>query len=75
MRHFFRIKKSIQCPEEFISKLICQYSTKYITADYYRENCDLKIDITEMPDISSESFDTILVFDVLEHVTDYKGTT
>lgn len=68
----FRNKRILHfAPSDTISNILRQYSTTYFTADLYRKNFDFKIDITSMPEIEDNSFDAVLVFDVLEHVTDY----
>jgi SAM-dependent methyltransferase len=59
-------------PEEHISSIIRISSNFYQSADLLRQNVDLILDISNMPEVKNESFDTLIAFDVLEHVTDYK---
>ena len=59
-------------PEEVIETILKKKSSNYVTADYFRHNSDLQIDISEMPSVNDESFDVVIAFDVLEHVPDYK---
>jgi len=57
-------------PERYFKELIKRSSMHYITADYERGDCNLKLDISSMPSVSSESFDIVIACDVLEHVPD-----
>jgi len=59
-------------PEEIVSSNIQQKASEYTTADFLREDCSLKLDISNMAEVNSESFDILIAFDVLEHVLDYK---
>jgi len=59
-------------PEEVIGTILKKKSSNYVTADYFRHNSDLQIDISGMPSVDNESFDVVIAFDVLEHVSDYK---
>jgi SAM-dependent methyltransferase len=59
-------------PEEIVSSNIQQKASVYTTADFLREDCSLKLDISNMAEVNSESFDIVIAFDVLEHVPDYK---
>lgn len=43
---------------------------RQVTADLFMESADLRLDITSMPEIPSESFDLFLCLHVLEHVRD-----
>jgi SAM-dependent methyltransferase len=58
-------------PEDSIKSILMEKG-EYTSADFLRDDCDLKIDISNMPEIKSESFDIVLAFDVLEHVPNYK---
>ena len=55
-------------PENALSKIFCLYTQEYFTADLFRNDCDFQIDISDMKEIKDESFDTIILLDVLEHV-------
>jgi SAM-dependent methyltransferase len=59
-------------PEEVVGSILRKKSSSYVTADYFRHNSDLQIDISDMPSVKDESFDVVIAFDVLEHVPDYK---
>ncbi|MDD5681238.1 MAG: methyltransferase domain-containing protein [Candidatus Omnitrophica bacterium] len=59
-------------PEDAISGILKNISSNYSTADLLRNDCDYKIDISNMPEIKEGTFDTVIAFDVLEHVADYK---
>lgn len=59
-------------PEDIVSLKIRKKSARYITADYFRQDCDLKVDMSKMPEIKNATFDTVIAFDVLEHVPDYR---
>lgn len=59
-------------PEELISSFIRKESSQYVTADFSRKDCDLKLDMSSMPQIKDEQFGVVIAFDVLEHVPDYQ---
>jgi SAM-dependent methyltransferase len=59
-------------PEEIISSTIQGKAAHYVTADYLRQDCDFKVDMSNMPEIKNESFNIVIAFDVLEHVPDYQ---
>jgi len=59
-------------PERIVSQTICNNTEHYITADFLRKDCDLKLDMSNMPEIENGSVDTVIAFDVLEHLPDYK---
>lgn len=42
----------------------------YTSADLYRPNVDIKVDITNMPELKSGSIDAFLCSHILEHVVD-----
>jgi SAM-dependent methyltransferase len=58
-------------PEASISKLITDLTDNYKTADFLREDCDIRLDMCDMKEIASSSFDIVIAFDVLEHVPNY----
>ncbi|WP_417910155.1 class I SAM-dependent methyltransferase [Candidatus Electronema sp. PJ] len=58
-------------PEWSIRSRIQQLTASYKTADFLRKNCEFKLDMSNMPEIQDGSFDTVLAFDVLEHVPNY----
>jgi SAM-dependent methyltransferase len=59
-------------PEVILSNKLRIKTYKYVTADYQRPDCDLKLDMSDMPQVKNESFDVVVAFDVLEHVPDYR---
>src|SRR5436190_7640062 len=59
-------------PEDTIGSAIQQRATSYTTADFLHTGCDLKLDMSNMPLVDDESFDTVIAFDVLEHVPDWQ---
>lgn len=60
-------------PEDIISSIIRNKSAHYFTADIFRQDCDFKLDMSNMPEIKNETYDIVIAFDVLEHVSDYKN--
>jgi SAM-dependent methyltransferase len=58
-------------PEKYIAPFIKQIAREYITADFIRNDCDLRLDMSNMKSVESESFEVVIAFDVLEHVPDY----
>ena len=59
-------------PEEIVTSVIREKSAQYVTADYFQQDCDLKLDMSHMPQIKNEQFYIVIAFDVLEHVPDYQ---
>ena len=59
-------------PEEIIALVIREKTTQYVTADYFRDDCDLNLDMSNMHQIENEKFDIVIALDVLEHVPDYQ---
>lgn len=55
-------------PERQLRDRISRAARKYVTADYDRGDCDLKLDISAMPSVPDQSFDAVICCDVLEHV-------
>jgi SAM-dependent methyltransferase len=58
-------------PEDVLSSRIQRKAAAYVTADFFRRDCDVQLDMSNMPQIKNECFDTVIAFDVLEHVPDY----
>ena len=59
-------------PEKIVSATIRKKAAQYKTADFSRQDCDFRLDMSHMPEIKDESFDVVIAFDVLEHVPDYQ---
>jgi len=57
-------------PERQLRNRVSRSAGKYVTADYDRGDCDLKLDISAMPSVPDQSFDVVISCDVLEHVPD-----
>jgi SAM-dependent methyltransferase len=57
-------------PEVLIERLIQQNTNEYLTADFYQEGSDFRLDIAAMPEVRAEAFDLLIACDVLEHVSD-----
>jgi SAM-dependent methyltransferase len=57
-------------PEQSLDKLFRARAAKYTTADYMRDGVDLKLDMTNMPEVADSSVDLLVACDVLEHVPD-----
>jgi SAM-dependent methyltransferase len=57
-------------PERQLRQRIKKASKLYVTADYDRGDCDLKLDMSSMPSVEDSSYDVVIACDVLEHVPD-----
>ena len=57
-------------PERQLRERLQQSSPCYVTADFDRGDCDLKLDMSSMPSVTNQSFDIVIACDVLEHVPD-----
>jgi len=57
-------------PEKRLQRRIMNSAAKCVTADYARGDCDLQLDMSNMPTVPSKSFDVVIACDVLEHVPD-----
>lgn len=57
-------------PEIALSRFFKDGAGKYVTADLYRDDVDVTLDMCEMSDVADSSFDLIIACDVLEHVPD-----
>lgn len=55
-------------PERQLRNRVAKAASRYTTADYDRGDCDLKLDMSDMPSVNDESFDIVIACDVLEHV-------
>ena len=60
-------------PSKGLSKWIkSNYKCKYVTADLYMDNVDVKTDIENMSVFKDESFDFVICSHVMEHVSNDK---
>lgn len=57
-------------PEAVVGELLRKHAGKYVTADFLREDVDVRLDVTDMASVESNSFDLVVACDVLEHVAD-----
>lgn len=57
-------------PEKAFSHFFKDGASKYVTADFYRDDVDLTLDMCDMSSIADGSFDLVIACDVLEHVPD-----
>jgi SAM-dependent methyltransferase len=55
-------------PERQLRERIRRTAAEYLTADFDRGDCEVRLDVSRMPEIADCSFDAILICDVLEHV-------
>ena len=56
-------------PEPLLTDTLKRNSKQYTTADFARDNVDLKLDMCDMHALEDNSFDLIIACDVLEHVS------
>ena len=57
-------------PERQLRDRVQKASRLYVTADFDRGDCDLKLDMSSMPSVADSSYDVTIACDVLEHVPD-----
>lgn len=57
-------------PERQLRDRLQRATAHYVTADFDRGDCDLRLDISRMPGVKDGSFNRIVACDVLEHVPD-----
>lgn len=57
-------------PEPSLSEVIRRKSSGYFTADLNRRDVDIRIDMSDMKDISEGQFDAVIACDVIEHIPD-----
>lgn len=57
-------------PETVISRLLADPAAHYVSADLYRNDVDVRLDICNMSSVADGSFDLVVACDVLEHVPD-----
>jgi SAM-dependent methyltransferase len=64
-------------PDKFLRNIIQGKVRKYVTADFFAEgytypNIDMNLDISDMGQVNSNTFDCVIAMDVLEHVQNDK---
>ena len=57
-------------PEYCLSLLFRPAAAHYVRGDYSTADCDLRLDMTNMSAVASDSFDIVIACDVLEHIPD-----
>jgi SAM-dependent methyltransferase len=57
-------------PEKALSHFFKGHASEYVTADLYRDNTDLTLNMCDMCNVADSSFDLVIACDVLEHVPD-----
>lgn len=57
-------------PERQLRDRLRRAAARYVTADFGRGDCDLRLDISSMPEVADVSVERVVVCDVLEHVPD-----
>jgi SAM-dependent methyltransferase len=57
-------------PERQLRDRLRMATLQHVTADFDRGDCDLRLDISAMPEVADSSFDVLMACDVLEHVPD-----
>lgn len=57
-------------PERTLRAQIQAAAAEYVSADFDRGDVDLRLDISQMPQVASGHFDVLICCDVLEHVPD-----
>jgi predicted SAM-dependent methyltransferase len=57
-------------PEAIVTKALMHDAGKYVTADFHKQNVDLRLDMSDMRALADGSFDLVVACDVLEHVPD-----
>lgn len=69
--HLLRGKDILHfAPERQLRERIRNIARKHTTADFDRGDCDLKLDMSNMPSVEDCSYDVVIACDVLEHVPD-----
>jgi SAM-dependent methyltransferase len=57
-------------PERQLRERLRNIAGRYTAADYDRGDCDIKLNMSAMPELEDSQFDIIIACDVLEHVPD-----
>ncbi|MEJ1239000.1 methyltransferase domain-containing protein [Chryseolinea sp. T2] len=53
----------------FANNMKARNKVSYTSADFNRLDYDIKVDITNMPEVKSDSYDVLICSHILEHVT------
>ncbi|MEM9976440.1 MAG: methyltransferase domain-containing protein [Cyanobacteria bacterium P01_D01_bin.2] len=70
-QHLFKDKNILHfAPESFFSRFLAKQTKYYVSADPFRSDVSVQIDMCNMKDIENGSFDVVIACDVLEHVPD-----
>jgi SAM-dependent methyltransferase len=57
-------------PEPLIAQYLVERAARYVSADFFRDDVDMRMDMSDMRDIADGSFDLVVACDVLEHIPD-----
>lgn len=57
-------------PERQLRDRVRGATSRHVTADFDRGDCDLRLDMSAMPQVAGAEFDVVIACDVLEHVPD-----
>lgn len=68
LQEIIQNKRVLHFAPESLLRIFRTHAGHYLTADLYRENVDIRLDISKMPEIKDESFDVVVACDILEHV-------
>jgi len=55
-------------PHPALASFVRGHAREYVTADLQEDPVDLKLDMSNMPEVADAAFDVVVAFDVLEHV-------
>ena len=57
-------------PESIISKFLVDKAAQHVSADLFRDDVEIQLDMCNMNGVADNSFDLVIACDVLEHVPD-----
>jgi SAM-dependent methyltransferase len=58
-------------PEDILVSKFSRMAGLYTTADFLRNDCDIRLDLCNLKQLADGSYDVVIAIDVLEHVPDY----